>query len=335
MSGIFAVIHRDRQPVDRELLQRMTDSLQYLGPDGQNIWLQGHVGLGHTLFRTTNESATESQPCTLDSKVYITADARIDGREELMGRLQSKGCRVTDDVPDVILILYAYQIWDTDCLQYLLGDFDFILWDENLNRLFCARDRFGLRRLYYAQVGHTLVFCNSLDCLRTYPGVTTKLNDQAIADFLLFGTHTWLDKSTTIYQEIQRIPPAHFLICQGQDITVKRYWDIPLEVPLLRYRHEEDYIEHFREIFTTAVKDRIRTDKVVILIGNPVLSQNPVDPAHVVFGIRRLMVPGFNGDFSNKLSGTEMQQKIPIAVLVSVPENVPMPGVRLDRFGGD
>ena len=113
-------------------------------------------------------------------------------------------------------------------------------------RLFCARDRFGLRRLYSAQVGDRLIFCNSLDCLRQHPSITSTLNQQAIADFLLFGTHTWLDKSITIYQDIQRLPPAHFLIWQEGKITIQRYWDIPRSVPLLRYRNQQDYLEHFR-----------------------------------------------------------------------------------------
>ena len=267
MSGIFAIVHLDGQPIDPRLLQQLTETLKYLGRDHQQIWHQGHVGLGHTLFRTTYEAANEQQPCTLDGKVYIIADGRIDGRDELITLLQGKSRSVNYDVPDVELILHAYQVGGKDCLQYLLGDFAFILWDENQKRLFCARDRLGLRRLYYAQVGNALVLCNSLDCLRGYPGVTAKLNEQAVGDFLLFGSHTWLDKSTTIFADIQKVPPAHCLSWEGQNLDVKRYWDIPLEVPLLRYKREEDYIAHFREIFTTAVRDRMRTDKIVIAMS--------------------------------------------------------------------
>lgn len=267
MSGIFAVLHRDRQSVDRELVQQMTDTLKYLGPDRQEIWLGSYVGLGNTLFRTTDESAREHQPCTLDGKIYITADARIDARDELIYRLRGQGCKISDDAPDVELILHAYQVWEEDCLQSLLGDFAFIIWDSNRQRLFCARDRFGLRRLYYAQVGSALVLCNSLDCLRSYPGVTAKLNEQAVGDFLLFSNHTWLDKSITIFADIQKVPPAHYLIWECRNLEVKRYWDIPLQVPLLRYKKEADYIAHFREIFATAVKDRMRTDKIVVLMS--------------------------------------------------------------------
>jgi asparagine synthase (glutamine-hydrolysing) len=113
-------------------------------------------------------------------------------------------------------------------------------------------------------VNNTLVFSNTLNCLRGYPGVTDRLNDQAIGDFLLFGSYTWLDKSNTTFADIQKVPPAHVLTWDGQRSMVKRYWDIPLDTPLLCYRKEEDYLEHFREVLRTAVLDRMRTDRIVI-----------------------------------------------------------------------
>jgi asparagine synthase (glutamine-hydrolysing) len=264
MSGICGILHFDGKPVDQSLLERMTALLDYRGPDGKGLWVNGHVGFGHTMFRTTYESANEQQPCSLDGNVYITANARIDARDELIPLLRAKGCKVANDVPDVELILHAYQISGEDCLTHLLGDFAFVIWDGHRQRLFCARDRFGIRVLYYALVGNTLVFSNTLNCVRSYPEVTNKLNEQAIGDFLLFGDYTWLDKSITSFADIQKVPPAHLLTWDSQGLKVRRYWDFPLDTPLLYYRREEDYLEHFREVLRTAVKDRMRTDRIVI-----------------------------------------------------------------------
>jgi asparagine synthase (glutamine-hydrolysing) len=264
MSGICGILHFDGKPVDQSLLERMTALLDYRGPDGKGVWVNGHVGFGHTMFRTTYESANEQQPCSLDGNVYITANARIDARDELIPLLRAKGCKVANDVPDVELILHAYQIWGEDCLTHLLGDFAFVIWDGHRQRLFCARDRFGIRVLYYALVDNTLVFGNTLNCVRSYPEVTNKLNDQAIGDFLLFGDYTWLDKSITTFADIQKVPPAHLLTWDSQGLKVRRYWDFPLDTPLLYYRREEDYLEHFREMLRVAVKDRMRTDRIVI-----------------------------------------------------------------------
>ena len=264
MSGIFGVINRDGKPVKPEILHQIAEKLQYLGPDCQDTWISGNLGLIHTLFRTTNESVNEHQPCTHDGNVYISADARIDGRRELVKQLQAKGCPATNNVPDVNLILYAYQVWDTACLQYLLGDFIFILWDQPRKRLFCARDRFGMRRLYYSQSTDSLIFSNSLDCLSQYPNVSDRLNQQAIGDFLILGGHNWIDKTATCFADIRKIPPAHYLICQEQQLNLKRYWQFPVDSPLLKYNHQNDYISHFKTVFSQAVEDRMRCDNLVI-----------------------------------------------------------------------
>src|SRR5882762_8960807 len=90
MSGIVGIINLDGAPVDRELLTRMTDFMSFRGPDAQEIWIDGNVGFGHTMLRTTFEAETEEQPLTLDGKVWLTADARIDGRKELIADLEAK-----------------------------------------------------------------------------------------------------------------------------------------------------------------------------------------------------------------------------------------------------
>lgn len=233
MSGICGIINFDGKPVEKNQLHQMILVLEYLGCESKNIWINGNVGFGHTLTFSTDSSINEQQPCTLDGKVYITADARIDAREELRRRLRDKGCRVRADATDVELILHAYSVWGEDCLQHLLGDFVWAIWDGNQSKLICARDHFGIRTLYYAYIGNTLVFSNSLGCVQSYPDVSKKLNSQAIGDWLLFGDYTWLDKGITTFADIQKVPPAHMLIGSRDGIVVQRYWDMPLETPEL------------------------------------------------------------------------------------------------------
>ena len=139
MSGIVGIINLDGRPVSRELLRRMTDFMIYRGPDAQEIWSAGPVGFGHAMLRTTRESLKESQPLSLDGEIWITADARIDGREELIGKLESKVAADLGDVTDVELILRAYNVWGEGCLEHLIGDFAFAIWDQRERRLFCAR----------------------------------------------------------------------------------------------------------------------------------------------------------------------------------------------------
>ena len=115
------------------------------------------------------ESLSDFSNGLLDNQVYITADARIDARDQLIPKLRAQGCSVTSDLPDVALILHAYQVWGEACLEHLLGDFAFVIWDGIRQRLLAVRDRFGLRPLYYAYLGHTLVFSNSIRCVQCHP----------------------------------------------------------------------------------------------------------------------------------------------------------------------
>src|SRR5262245_42835899 len=100
MSGIVGFFNRDGAPADRRLLERLNDFLAFRGPDARNTWTEAAVGFGHTLLRTTWESATEKQPCTLDGRVWITADVRVDGREGLIRQLQTAGREPSKDVTD-------------------------------------------------------------------------------------------------------------------------------------------------------------------------------------------------------------------------------------------
>src|SRR5213593_4056581 len=147
MSGIVGIVNFDGAPIDRDLLSRMTEFMSFRGPDAQGIWIDGSIGLGHTTLRTTWAAETENQPLTLDGKVWLTADVRLDAREELLKKLQDKLDRslTRERIPsDAELILFAYEVWGEECLKHLIGDFVFAIWDGGAQRLFCARDHFGV-----------------------------------------------------------------------------------------------------------------------------------------------------------------------------------------------
>ena len=209
MSGFIGIIHGDGLPIDSDLLQQMTDFMTPQNPDAQEIWSEADVGFGHALLRTTWDSVRERQPHTLNQKVWITGDIRLDRRHELMARLGACGGNLEKDAPDVDLVLQAYQIWGEACLEQLSGDFAFAIWDSPQQRLFCARDQFGIVPFYYAQIGKHLIFSNYLNCLRLHPEVSDSFNEQAIADFLLFSMN--MDVATTTFADIQKLPPAHKL----------------------------------------------------------------------------------------------------------------------------
>jgi asparagine synthase (glutamine-hydrolysing) len=262
VSGIVALIHTDREPVDPCLLSRMNDFMTFRGPDAQTIWSQDFVGFGHTMLRTTRESAAESQPFTLDRQVWIVADARIDDRQTLIEQLDSRqeGSDRKKTLTDVELILQAYLRWGDDCADRLLGDFAFVIWDDRQQRLFCARDHFGVKPFYYSQVGNCLLISNTLDCLRQHPQVSSKLNDRTIGDLLLFDMN--YDLETTVFADIQRLPAAHTLTWSPErGVKIGRYWTMPVP-ELIRYSNPQDYLDRFQELMGQSVGDRLRTDRV-------------------------------------------------------------------------
>jgi asparagine synthase (glutamine-hydrolysing) len=264
MSGIVGILNLDGTPADRQLLQILTSSLKPRGPDAQRVWLDGPVGFGHTLFKTTEESEFECQPFTLGSGTWITADARVDAQRELIEGLTAKGQAPGPHATDPELILRAYEAWGESCLEHLLGDFAFGIWDSRRRVLFCARDHMGVRPFFYAQIGSFVVFSSALDCIRQCPAVSDKLNDLAIADFLLFGHNQ--DTATTSFADIRRLPPAHCASWSAEGHKIRRYWTMPIDEPVF-YKRKDDYCDRFKELLRQAVGDRLRTPRIGVFMS--------------------------------------------------------------------
>lgn len=261
MSGIIAILHEDGRPVDEELLWSLTNYMRYRGPDEQRVWCQGQVGLGHAMLRTTYEMEHETQPSTHDGEIWIAADARIDDRENLRKELGSKGHKLQDTVTDVDLILCAYREWGRQCLDHLIGDFAFALWDNRRQDLFCARDHFGIKPLFYVHKDGTVLVSNTLNCLRLHPAVSSELHEDSIRSFLTRGFVA--DQHSTVFKDIRRLPAAYSLACSQDAFQIRRYWSVPIEEPL-RYKDPIQYIEEFSYLMAAAVNDRLRTSHVSV-----------------------------------------------------------------------
>ena len=264
MSGFVALFQRNGAPVNRALLNGLTSFLDFRGPDARQTWVSGPIGLGHTLLRTTRASANERQPVSLDGQSWIAADVRLDRRVELRDRLIGAGQDVDRTANDAELVLHAFMAWKDDCVAHLYGDFAFAIWDARQRRLFCARDHFGIKPFYYAVTQDFFLCSNTLDCVRLHPAVSDELNDDAIADFLLFGLNC--NKATTTFKDVQRLQPAHTLSIRETDLQTRRYWSPPVD-GRIRYKRHEEYVEHFRENLRLAVADRLDVDRAAIFLS--------------------------------------------------------------------
>ncbi|AGY58408.1 asparagine synthetase B family protein [Gloeobacter kilaueensis] len=247
-GGIAGILNLDGAPADRRLLEQLVRALAHRGPDGQQSRLTGPVGFGFS------QSGQSSGGCFAGAPLWIVADARLDGRAELAEKLAVKA-----PLSDAELILSAYRRWGEGCATHLLGDFAFAIWDGSL---FCARDQLGVKPFFYTQVGQSLLFSSELAALRLHPALSNRIDELAVADFLLFGCPQQLD--ITPFAAIRRLPPAHTLGWQPrQPVRISRYWELPVAEPIF-YRRRGDYIEHFRELFDRAVGDRLGDGPVAI-----------------------------------------------------------------------
>jgi asparagine synthase (glutamine-hydrolysing) len=285
MSGIVGIVRSDDAPVDRQLVWQLTEAMAYRGPDAQEIHVDGSVGLGHALMNTGGDSQEWRQPFTLDGRVWITADARIDARAELMADLGIQDSQARQTLRDEELILRAYASWGEDCVRHLIGDFAFAIWDTTEKRLLCARDRFGVKPFFYAQVPGGLIFSNTFQAVRLHPEVSGELNEQTIGDFLLFGSN--LEASTTGLAQIRRLPPAHQLVWSGDTPVLSQYWRFR-PPPELKYARPEDYVAHFSQLLRSAVADRLRTNRVAVFMSGGLDSTTVAATARQVLAARHV-----------------------------------------------
>lgn len=279
MSGILAICNFNDAPVSGKVAQDLLDCLKFRGPDDQRSVNLDNVFLGHTLFRTVEDCLAEEQPFTIDGQSWITADVRLDRRDELVDEIKKAGGHANLDFPDCRLILEAYGLWAEDCLAHLSGDFSFLIWDGARQTLFGARDHFGIRPFYYSHLADVFLASNTQRCLRRHPSVSQKINDQAVGDFLLFDFNQ--DLSTTMFADIQRLPPGHYLKLQRENLKIQRYWSLP-ENLRIEYSNPDDYIEEFRTLFERAVADRLRRSDAAVFMSGGLDSSSVAAVAKVV-----------------------------------------------------
>ena len=257
MSAIVGLYNTGGKPVDKGIVNRMLDSLAHRGSDGAGVWSDGAIGLGHRMLWTTPESLQEKQPLLNPSgDLIITADARIDNREELIAALGLHGL-APDSITDSQLILAAYEKWGETCPEKLLGDFAFAIWDRHKQALFCARDHLGVKPFYYHQSNRTFAFASEIKALLGVPDVPSRINEVKIAYHLqpnLLGQ----DKEITFYQDIFRLPPAHKMTVTANGARRHSYWSLDPEREL-RLKSDDQYSEAFRETFIDAVRCRLRS----------------------------------------------------------------------------
>jgi len=254
MSAIAGIFYLDGRRVEKVILQKMLDSLAHRGSDRVDVWCRGKIGLGCGLVFTTPESLKDRLPLVVrGGQIVLAADARIDNREELVRLLDLS--KPTEEITDSELIVASYEKWGEGCAEKLIGDFAFVIWDERQQRLFCARDPMGIRSFYYYLSDGFFAFASEIKALLSVPGIPAELNDVKIAELLV---PVFEDRAGTCYKGIYRMEPSKCMIVSDRGNRIWTYWE-PADEGDLKLGSFEEYAEAFREVFTEAVRCRLRS----------------------------------------------------------------------------
>lgn len=262
MSGIFGILNLDQKPSSRSSLGKMRDAMEHRGVDGSDLHLDEDIGIGHLKSCFTPQSAQENLPYhCLSSDLVITADARIDNREELFSHLPICASE-KNSIPDSILILKAYEKWGKRCPEYLLGEFAFAIWNKREKTLFCARDHIGFRPLFYYRCHNFFIFSSEIKGIRATGLASIQFNETTLAS-------QWLplekDNEQTYFKDILRLKCAHTLtVGKDQKYHYCKYWT-PEPQKRVRYGSDSDYAEALREIIIQSVSCRLNTNLPVAI----------------------------------------------------------------------
>ncbi len=258
MSGIAGIFYRDGRPVERAEVARMVDAISHRGPDGAGVWVDGSVGLGHRMLHTTPESLHERLPLTSRCGNYtITADARIDNRDELIPLLGLND-RPRELIGDTEIILAAYMQWGERCPEQLLGDFAFAIWDARKQQLFCARDFFGVKPFHYFISTSLFVIASELKAILCLAEIPRRINEAKVVEYfvpLLEGS----DEISTIYSDLFCLPAGYSLKISEHTLDKHQYRKIDISYEL-RLRSDSEYAEAFLAHFSRAVQCRLRVN---------------------------------------------------------------------------
>jgi asparagine synthase (glutamine-hydrolysing) len=210
------------QPVKRELIQSMMNIMRHRGPDDEGAYVRKSIGLGHKRLSIIDLSRGKQPICNEDESVWIVFNGEIYNYQEIRKNLLAKGHVFRTDT-DTEVIVHAYEEYGKECLGHLRGMFAFAIWDERAKSLFLARDRVGIKPLYYCMTKDFIVFASELKAILLDPEVPVEV-DHSILDRCL--TYLYTPGAETLIRNVVKLPPGHYVYIQDGHPGVQEYWDL-------------------------------------------------------------------------------------------------------------
>jgi asparagine synthase (glutamine-hydrolysing) len=257
IAGFFGDL--DGGAVSRVLLQRMSGELRHRGPDADGIHCGEGIGLAHRRLSIIDLAAGAQPMANDDETVWISFNGEIFNYVELRDELTARGARFRTN-SDTEVIIRLYEEMGPDCVERLNGDFAFAIWDERRRQLTLARDRMGVRPLFYAWHRNTLYFASEVKALLQAPGIVAEADPVALDQIFAL----WFPLAPrTMFKGVLELPPAHMLIARADHVAVRRYWrlEFPDAADAADEKHNDaGIVEEVRALLTEATRIRLRSD---------------------------------------------------------------------------
>ena len=263
MCGICGVLALEGgRPATREELRPMTEAIFHRGPDDDGFHVAAPVAFGFRRLSIVDLAGGHQPMSNEDGTVWIIFNGEIYNHQDIRAELERRGHRYSTK-SDTETIVHAYEEYGDDCVHHLRGMFAFAIWDARRKRLFCARDRLGIKPFYYAIHDRRFAFASEMKALFELRGLRAQINRRALPEFFALG---YLADDQTMFEGIRKLPPGHRMSLTldgdnpaGELPRIEQYWDLDI-TPDESLLSEEDYVERFRELFEESVRLRLMSD---------------------------------------------------------------------------
>jgi len=259
MCGVAGIINFDGQEASAAILKKMTDAIAHRGPDGEGVFVDGPVGLGHRRLAIIDLTEAGAQPMsTEDGRLTLTYNGEVYNFRELRGELEALGHKFFSRT-DTEVVLKAYAQWGPDCLDRFNGMFALAIWDKSARELFLARDRYGIKPLYYTFQGKRFLFASEHKAMIVHPDMTRRIDLEALIEYFTFQNF-FTDR--TLLKDVRTFPAGCWAKLRPDrpgELAPVSYWDYHFCDPD-KPADRQEYIEEADRLFRQAVKRQLVSD---------------------------------------------------------------------------
>jgi asparagine synthase (glutamine-hydrolysing) len=258
MCGIAGIVNFSVDRIDRRIVEDMMDVMRHRGPDGDGLYSDRHVALGHVRLSIIDVAGSKQPLANEDETVWVTFNGEIYNYRELRKDLLAKGHHLKTQ-GDTETLVHLYEEYGTEMVHRLLGMFAFAIWDVKRRRLFMVRDRMGIKPLYYTQHGDDFVFASELKAFFQHPEIRPQPSEAGLWHYL---TYRSVPSPATLFEGLVKVRPGHYVLASEQGVECRCYWDIPIrQKEAIASNQDPQQIEdQVESLLKTSVQRRLISD---------------------------------------------------------------------------